>query len=105
MTAILVRDEIVGGHRETATIELRGVPTVLTLRELITLRVREEMTRRDGPSNRLWEREAEVTCRAFQRNGFFVLVGGKQVRELDDLVDLSDDPEVAFVRLVPLAGG
>lgn len=104
MTAILFRDEVVGGQRESATIELLGVPTALTLRELITLRVRDELARRSS-AGRLWEREAEITCRAFQRNGFFVLVGGRQVRELDELVDLSDDPEVVFLRLVPLAGG
>lgn len=105
MTAVLFRDELVGGRRESATIELCDVPTVLTMRELITLRVREELARRRGDAGRLWEREAETTCRAFQRNGFFVVVGGRQVLELDELVDLSDDPEVVFVRLVPLAGG
>jgi hypothetical protein len=104
MTAILLRDQVVGDRRETATVELVGVPTALTLRELIGLRVRDELACRGG-SGRLWEREAEITCRAFQRNGFFVLVGGRQVAELDELVDPSDDPEVVFVRLVPLAGG
>jgi hypothetical protein len=105
MTQVLVRDEVVGGGRASAAIELCDVPATLTVRELITLRVREELARRQRDRGPRWEREAETTCRAFQRNGFFVLVGGRQVRELDELVDLSADPEVVFLRLVPLAGG
>jgi hypothetical protein len=104
MTAVLFRDEVVGGQRETTTVEVPDVPTALTLRDLIILRVREELGRRGSP-DRPWEREAEITCRAFQRNGFLVLVGGRQVEELDELVDLSQGPEVVFVRLVPLASG
>jgi hypothetical protein len=33
------------------------------------------------------------------------VVGGRRETATVELVDLSDDPEVVFVRLVPLAGG
>jgi hypothetical protein len=42
---------------------------------------------------------------AFDRNGFFVLAGGRQVESLDEELDLGDDLEVSFVKLVPLVGG
>ncbi|MEU4695315.1 hypothetical protein [Actinoplanes sp. NPDC023714] len=41
---------------------------------------------------------------SFSRNGFVVLVGGRQVEDLDETVDLSGGAEVTFLRLVPLAG-
>ena len=42
---------------------------------------------------------------AFASNGFLVLVGGKQVDDLDVELDLGVDTDVCFVRLVPLVGG
>jgi hypothetical protein len=42
---------------------------------------------------------------AFTKNGFFVLVAGRQVADLDEVVDLSAASDVSFVRLVPLVGG
>ncbi|MDG4774967.1 hypothetical protein [Solwaraspora sp. WMMD792] len=42
---------------------------------------------------------------AFSRNGFVVLVGDRQVENLDDEVDLRRDTEVTFLKLVPLVGG
>ncbi|MGH2705242.1 MAG: hypothetical protein ACRDJ4_09130 [Actinomycetota bacterium] len=43
--------------------------------------------------------------RAFGHNGFFVLVDGRQMEDVDDPVTFTTDSEVAFVRLVPLVGG
>ncbi|MEU4560040.1 hypothetical protein AB0F72_16790 [Actinoplanes sp. NPDC023936] len=42
---------------------------------------------------------------AFSRNSFVVLVGNRQIEDLDERLDLSDGAEVTFLRLVPLAGG
>ncbi|MBQ1049839.1 hypothetical protein KBX50_15365 [Micromonospora sp. C51] len=42
---------------------------------------------------------------AFRGNGFVVLVGDRQIEELDDEVDLRRDTEVTFLKLVPLVGG
>jgi hypothetical protein len=42
---------------------------------------------------------------AFKRNGFVVLVDDRQVTDLDEVLEVSADTEVSFVRLVPLVGG
>ena len=44
-------------------------------------------------------------CQAFTRNGFFVLVGDRQVESLDEELELKVDTDVSFVKLVPLVGG
>ncbi len=42
---------------------------------------------------------------AFDRNGFFVLVGDKQAGSLDQEFEVKVATEVSFVKLVPLVGG
>jgi hypothetical protein len=107
------------------------VPGTVTLRELIRLRVREEVARYNAqPTERFhglvrpmqaeedlngyrmrtptridWERQADTAVTAFARNGFFVLVGDRQVEDLDEELTLDEASDVAFVRLVPLVGG
>lgn len=93
-----------------------------TLRDLVRTRVREEVARHNASPTRLfrglvqpnrldaacqidWEEQAAVAERAFGKNGFFVLVDGRQVVDLDDEIRLTADSTVAFVRLVPLVGG
>jgi hypothetical protein len=124
-----IRDETATG-RQTGFIVL-DIPQTITLRELIRLRVREEVARYNAhPTERFnglvkptdaeedlngyrmrqasridWERQADAAIEAFGRNGFFVLVGDRQVEELDEPLDLDDASDVAFVRLVPLVGG
>ena len=51
------------------------------------------------------EQQYRLAVTAFARNGFVVLVGDRQVEELDDPVELHRDTEVTFLRLVPLVGG
>jgi hypothetical protein len=113
-------------------IDLPDMPDRITLRDLIRLRVREEVARYnlrpveefhglvqpDGavPLGRLgfrlpkprrldWEKQAEIACDSFERNGFFVLVNGKQVTELDDTIELVGAVDVGFIKLTPLVGG
>ncbi|MGC5030010.1 hypothetical protein [Micromonospora sp. DT229] len=50
-------------------------------------------------------RQVALAEEAFGRNGFVVLVGDRQVEELDDEVDLRRDTEVTFLKLVALVGG
>lgn len=128
-TTVLIRDETPAG----AVVDQWQLVVAerLTLRELIRLRVREEVARYnaapDGHFNGLirpteaeaqvngyrmkpgrqirWEEQADVAIAAFERNGFFVLVGSGQVDDLDAELDLDDSTDVAFVRLVPLVGG
>jgi hypothetical protein len=42
---------------------------------------------------------------AFGRNGFVVLVSGRQVLSLDEEIDLARDAELTFLKLVALVGG
>ncbi|MGW1803203.1 hypothetical protein ACWCQN_47250 [Streptomyces sp. NPDC001984] len=52
-----------------------------------------------------WERQAEIAERAFLANGFFMLAGDRQVEDLDEIVDLTVDPDLVFIKLVALVGG
>jgi hypothetical protein len=117
---------------ETATGTVLGERTLdfltddITVRELITRRVQEEVrehnrripgtaftglvqpaTRDPATSARelSWERQRDVAIQAFQTNGFFVLVGDRQVESLDERIRVAVGTEVSFVKLVPLVGG
>ena len=47
----------------------------------------------------------EQAIEAFDRNGFVVLVGNRQVETLDARIPLRPDTLVTFLKLVPLVGG
>lgn len=51
------------------------------------------------------EQQCARALEAFGRNGFLVLVGDRQILELDDEMDLALGAEVTFLKLVPLVGG
>lgn len=127
---IVVADRTTSGD-ETARLLLAGVPSPITLRELIRFRVREEVARYNAapsahhrglvppteeeaarnagvlrrPGRLDWERQADAALAAFGRNGFFVFVGDRQYDDLDAEIPLANAAEVTFVRLVPLVGG
>ena len=112
-------------------IDLPDMPDRITLRDLIRLRVREEVARynlrpsrssrgsssrrapcpsdaRSGsPSRGGWTGRSrpDVACESFERNGFFVLVNRKQVTELDDTIELVGTVDIGFIKLTPLVGG
>jgi len=112
---------------ETATGDLVGTRTLdfpteeITVRDLITRRVREEVREHNrAPGGRAfaglvrpadegrevdWERQRDAALAAFAANGFFVLVGDRQVEALDETIRLELHTEVSFVRLLPLVGG
>jgi hypothetical protein len=52
-----------------------------------------------------WGEQFQRALEAFERNGFFVLVGNRQAESLDEEFDVKVDTEVSFVKLVPLVGG
>jgi hypothetical protein len=52
-----------------------------------------------------WEAQCRRACSSFEKNGFLVLVDGKQVTELESRLDLHEDSEIDFIKLVPLVGG
>jgi len=131
---VTIFDETVSGER-TPTLRLDLLSSTITLRELIRRRVYEEVQEYhaappsamfrglvtptaveaalNGPKpphpavkRRMdWEAQYERALQAFARNGFFVLVGDRQVEDLDEELELKVDTEVSFVKLVALVGG
>ncbi len=125
----MIHDETATG-RVVGTLEL-DVSGTVRLRELIRLRVREEVARYNArpverfhglvrptaaeedlngyrmktPARIDWERQADAAVAAFGRNAFFVLVGDRQVEDLDEELDLGEASHVAFIRLIQLVGG
>ncbi|MEV0166650.1 hypothetical protein B0I32_13195 [Nonomuraea fuscirosea] len=130
MASVTFRDESATG-RALEEFSVPGLPDLISARELVRLRVREEVARHNASptahfrglvkptdaeaelngyrlrtARRLdWERQADATEAAFARNGFLLLVGDRQIEDLDVLIDLAADPVVSFVKLVPLVGG
>lgn len=110
---------------------LAGVPSPVTLRDLIRFRVREEVARynanpaprfnglvqpleaenslngslRPAPRRLDWNKQAQVALTAFAHHGFFVLVDDRQVEDLDEELTLRETDLVRFIKLVHLAGG
>jgi hypothetical protein len=124
MSATLVlRDESPSGTLlRTRTLDC--VEEEITVRDLITRRVREEVRDYnriaargasftglvrpeavDAPGEIDWEAQRDVALHAFTTNGFFVLVGDRQVESLDERIRIGLGTEVSFVKLVPLVGG
>jgi hypothetical protein len=130
MATLTIEDRTATGT-PVGHIDLPDVPDRITLQDLIRLRVREEVARYNlqpveefrglvqpegsdpvGRAFRLrkprrldWETQAGIACESFLRNGFFVLVNGKQVTELDDTIELAGSVDIGFIKLTPLVGG
>lgn len=130
MATVTFRDETAAG-KPLAEFSLPGLPESISARELVRLRVREEVARynadptarptglvrpsaaeaelngyRMGAKRRIdWEKQADIAERSFQRNGLVLLVGDRQIEDLSEMIDLTVDPVVSFIKLVPLVGG
>jgi hypothetical protein len=50
-------------------------------------------------------KQGERALEAFVRNGFLLLVGGRQLSDLEEWIVLTPDVEVRFLKLVPIVGG
>ena len=127
---ITIHDETSSGQK-THTFTLECLTERMTVRELIRARIYQEVqdyntrepeyfrglvepTQAERTLNgyRLrerrkldWQEQFQRAVEAFERNGFFVLVGDKQAERLDDDFEVKVDTEVSFVKLVPLVGG
>lgn len=130
MPLLTILDETASGsilHR----LELEISQEMLTVRELITHRVHDEVAdyneRQGGvfqglvqPTEsekvlngyrlrpqKLIDAEQQVyrALEAFQQNGFFVLVNDRQVESLDEEVWLGSGATASFLKLTPLVGG
>lgn len=130
MATLTIQDRTATGT-PTGSIDLPNVPDRVTLRDLIRLRVREEVARynlapglefvglvqpdgatpgRHGyqmpaPRRIEWERQADIAIDSFLRNGFFVMVNGRQETDLEHEIALGSDLDVGFIKLTPLVGG
>ena len=110
MAEVLVRDETMAG-RELESWLLPGLPDQVTARELVLLRVREEVAGLNaagvaGSGERIdWEVEAKAACESFAQDGFVMVAGGRPITDLDELIDLRRANEIAFVRHIPPVDG
>jgi hypothetical protein len=129
-TTLTIRDETATGQSVGETV-IEFLTETITVRELIRGRVYQEVQdyNRKQPEHfrglvqptdaeqtlngyRMkerrqidWRKQFEKACDAFERNGFFILVGNKQVETLEEPILISPTQTVAFVKLTPLVGG
>src|SRR5947207_1232625 len=129
-TTVTIHDETTSGQK-TNTFTLDCLAERMTVRELVRARIYQEVLDYNQkepeyfrglvePTNAErvlngyklkakrkidWQEQYQRALEAFDRNGFFVLVGNKQAETLDQEFDLEVDTEVSFVKLVPLVGG
>ncbi|MEV6631692.1 hypothetical protein AB0M54_13175 [Actinoplanes sp. NPDC051470] len=122
MAEVIVRDETMAGRAIDEWV-LPDLPDQITARELVRLRVREEVARfnatpaghdtfrglvRPADPRRPkvdWEKQADAACAGFGHNAFVMIAGDRQVDDLDEVIDLGRAHAVAFIRLMPLVGG
>ena len=124
-----ILDESTAGQRHDAG-QFACDSDTTTLREIIRVRVKQEVDRFNReeapvfpllvqpeeservlngvrPTQRIldWEKQYAKALAAFASNGFLVLVGERQITELDESVELAPQTQVTFLKLVPLIGG
>lgn len=129
--AVTLQDETTSGEVVNTT-SLKLISERVTVRELITERIRNEVEhfnrqkqkelfrglvaptdaekqlngyRLKKPRPISFEQQLALALKAFEANGFFVLVDDRQVDELDAQVTLTEHSKVSFIKLVPLVGG
>lgn len=130
--SVTIKDQS-GAGKTGATVTLDGIDRRITMRDLIRTRVRDEVARYNAASastdlfaglvmpdgaepttagfrmrqrRRIdWERQADKALDAFTRNGFFVLVAGRQITDPDEVLALAPETDIRFIRLVQLVGG
>ncbi len=127
---LTVRDATFAGDI-THTINLDFATEQVTVREIITERVTQEVEAHNAateqgsfnglvqpssverrlngqrPKRKIIDAEKQVyvALDAFQQNGYFVLIDDVQAESLEQRVTLRSDTEVSFVKLTPLIGG
>jgi len=125
---VSIVDETTSGKRRYAG-DFHFDMATLTLRELISRRMQQEVERfnrsdvevfrgliepeeieriLNGVRERPvldWEKQVAKAITAFQGNGFLVLVDDRQITDLDQNLQLTAQTKVVFLKLVPLVGG
>lgn len=129
-TTLTIHDETTSGQK-TNTFTIDCLTERLTVRDLIKARIYQEVQDYNlkepeyfrglvEPTNAErvlngyklkakrkidWQEQYQRALEAFERNGFFVLVGDRQAESVDQDFLVKVDTEVSFVKLVPLVGG
>ena len=130
MALLTILDETATGSI-ISRLEVEINQEMLTVRELITQRVRDEVAaynaRQTGTFHGLVqpteservlngyrlrpahlidaEQQTYRALEAFQNNGFFLLVNDRQAESLDEEIWLGAGATASFVKLTPLVGG
>ena len=128
VTLSILDETTAGTRRHAGTLTCESVPS--TLRDIIRLRVQQEVERLNRSDTRIfqglvqpeqsermlngerpthpildWEQQYARAIKAFRGNGFLVLVDDRQITDLDEALDLRPQTQVTFLRLVALIGG
>lgn len=123
---LTLRDETFSGQL-LHSLSLDVVSQTLTVQELIAARVEAEVQLYNQklpshplivpsqaeqelnglPTKRLIDTEKQiyVALDAFKKNGFFILIDDEQVDTLDQVVKISSQTKISFIKLTPLIGG
>ena len=132
MQTLTIRDEVTSNMgKADYVITIRLTSPRLTVRDLIRERVRQEVEEFNNKQSELynglvqptdtertlngfkfrtrrsldWQEQFDKAVEGFQRNAFILLVDDLQVDDLDQLIAISPETQVTFVKLVPLVGG
>lgn len=128
---LTIRDETTAGRQTSETV-LEFLTERITVRELIRSRVYQEVEdhnrrkevgvfqglvqptdaeqelngyRLRQPRQIDWKRQYEVALKAFEQNGFLLLINDRQAESLDEEIVIAPATRVSFLKLVPLVGG
>jgi hypothetical protein len=123
-----ILDETTSGGRQSAG-EFQFDTASSTLREIIRLRVQQEVIRfnqadcevfrglvQPEENERIlngvrerpvldWRKQYARAIASFNGNGFLVLIDDRQITDLDEPIQLTAQTQVTFLKLVPLIGG
>ena len=123
-----VRDENTSGESRSAGV-FQFDNASLTLREIIRLRVHQEVARFNSADYEMFQglvqpeeservlngvrtrpvldahKQLAKAIAAFKGNGFLVLLDDRQIMDLDEVLHLTAQSKITFLRLVPLVGG
>lgn len=130
MALLLIQDEMAAGGILNR-LEMEIAQEMLTVRELIAQRVRQEVAAYNAQQSGMFQGLVQPTesermlngfrlrpakridaeeqlykaLEGFQRNGYFVLVNDRQVESLEEEVWLGAGATASFIKLTPLVGG
>lgn len=130
MSTLVLVDETPSG-KALSELLLETEQSTMTVRELIEARVRQEVADYHDSGHAVFsglvqprgavttdrgyaldsarrldaDAQVERALDAFERNGFLLLVGGRQAESLDEALDVTEELRVSFIKLVPLVGG